>query len=71
MKPRFATDVNQNTYDIIRKAVERDLMRNLGNCKLPRGLCAVQSRALPLQDDLTVINRDQPASQPRCQRLRP
>ena len=35
-------------------------MRDLGNSELPRGLGAVRSTTLPLQDDLTVINRDQP-----------
>ena len=45
-------------------------MRDLGNSEIPLGLGPVRSCTLPLQDDLTVINRDQPASrtsQPRCQ----
>jgi hypothetical protein len=62
MKPRFTTDVKRGTYNIIRKAIERDLVRDLGNSELPIGLGAVGSCTLPLQDDLTVINRDQPAS---------
>ena len=37
-------------------------MRDLGNSELPRGLGAVRSTTLPLQDDLAVIDRDQPAS---------
>jgi hypothetical protein len=64
------TDAKRGTYDIIRKAIDRDLMRDLGNSEIPLSLGAVRSCALPLQDDLTVINRDQPASrtnQPRCQ----
>ena len=61
MRPRFTTDVKRSTYNIIRDAIERDLVRDLGNGELPRGLGAVRSTTLPLQDDLTVINRDQPA----------
>jgi hypothetical protein len=45
-------------------------MRDLGDNELPLGLSAIRRCTLPLQDDLTVINRDQPTSrtsQSRCQ----
>ena len=74
MKPLFTRDVERNTYDVIRNTIKRDLVRDLGNGEFPRGLGAVRRPALPVQDDLTVIDRDQPAgrtSQPRCQRLAP
>lgn len=38
-------------------------MRDLGDSELPLGLGAVRSCTLPLQDDLTVINCDQPEKQ--------
>jgi hypothetical protein len=60
---------NESTYDIIRNAVDRDLVRDLGDNKLPVGLSTVRSCTFPLKDDLAVINRDQPASrtsQLRC-----
>jgi len=54
--------VKRSTYDVIRKAIERDLVRDLGYREFPRGLRAVRSRTLPTQDDLAVIDGDQPAS---------
>ena len=63
-------DAKRSTYDVIRKAIERDLVRNLGDGELPLGLSAVRICTLPLQDDLTVINRNQSVSdesQLRCQ----
>lgn len=53
--------MKRRTYDVIRKAIERDLVRDLGNREVPRGLRAVRSRTLPTQDDLAVIDGDQPA----------
>jgi hypothetical protein len=70
VKPWFTTYAKRSTHDIIRKAIDRDLMRDLGDSEVPVGLAAVRSCTLPLQNDLTVIDRDQPASrtsQPRCQ----
>jgi hypothetical protein len=52
---------NGSTYDVIRNAIERDLVRNLGNREFPRGLRAVRSPTLPMQDDLAVVDGDQPA----------
>jgi hypothetical protein len=62
VKPWFTTGAKRSTYDIIRNAIERDLVRDLGYSEIPLGFGAVRSSTLPLQDDLTVINRDQPAS---------
>ena len=61
MKPPLTTGVKRSTYNVIRKAIERDLVRDLGDRKPPLGLRAVRSPTLPIQDDLTVINRDEPA----------
>jgi hypothetical protein len=51
----------QITYHVIRNAIERNLVRDLGNSELPLGLGAIRSRTLPVEDNLTVINGDQPA----------